>query len=723
MPKTMTQSNALATPAFNADEVRKFLGLFNDDEVALVAIALQRVQGVQGVQGRTFKLPADTDAAVAWARDMNAALANMYLHVNRVEPGFAGAKAKKEHIAAARFVVVDLDPREGEPYAAERERLLGLVPKLREAGARAVVDSGNGVQAWFKLADPVPLQGDPGALERVEQVNIGLAEAFGGDPAVHNVDRVLRLPGTVNYANPTKMRRGYPPRTQSRVLRVELHGACSDLDALARQYPAQAKPEPAEPPRPAGTYSADEVTDMLRHIDPGLHRQREKPADEPGWANVLAGVHHELGEAGLPLVLAWSRGDLHGGRRPENYDSADDVRAVFHSFKRSDGALDTIGTVIRLAREGGWRPRSEDPRVAFKEFFDKPANEQMAKAGDATALGGRPQGTAPFTLLDGNEVTRVDIDWLWKYRIARGHLTVLLGDMKAGKTMVVESLMARRTRGEPLPGDPPVSAAKPGRWALLESEDDENDTTTPRLDAAGAVPSGYTILNRASGAVNLSDPVHLKWLEYYLREKGDVEALVVSPVNNFLGGNFDSYNDVEVRAKLQGLVALAKRLNIAVILILHLNKDTKKKALHRGLGSVAYTAIARTVLLVAKAKDGQRYVAMAGSNSKDAAALRFDIQSSPEKPDIGVVEWQPGMFEGLDADDLLAEEREGRPPEKLQQAMSFLDREVPPGKSASVVRLTAQADALGIKERTLRNAARALNIPKAQPVRDPDSAA
>src|SRR5262249_7011975 len=85
-----------------------------------------------------------------------------------------------------------------------------------------VIDSGNGIQLLWRLAVPTVL-GEPGpgvdgtlCHSPQDQARIGEAEArsaavmveFSAKPGTQNIDRLLRLPGTINLPNVKKKREG-----------------------------------------------------------------------------------------------------------------------------------------------------------------------------------------------------------------------------------------------------------------------------------------------------------------------------------------------------------------------------------------------------------------------------------------------------------------------------------------------------------------------------------
>ncbi|MBY0451204.1 MAG: hypothetical protein K2X01_11330 [Cyanobacteria bacterium] len=97
----------------------------------------------------------------------------------------------KESIRFVSCLWADLD---GKRFASKADALkslegFSLSPSL-------VIDSGNGYHAYWLLAEPTS------ELEKVEAVNAGIAQVLGGDKT-HDVSRILRVPGTCNWKDPS----------------------------------------------------------------------------------------------------------------------------------------------------------------------------------------------------------------------------------------------------------------------------------------------------------------------------------------------------------------------------------------------------------------------------------------------------------------------------------------------------------------------------------------
>ncbi|RUU88911.1 hypothetical protein EOB59_20660 [Mesorhizobium sp. M7A.F.Ca.MR.176.00.0.0] len=183
-------------PKGNTDEAVEFLEhMFPGLPRHLVAIDQKG-----RVTARTFS-PDEIDRMRAWI-DARQGLSNLYFHVNALRPGTTNKKATKDDVATALRLHSDIDDTNAE------ERVLKFIPP-----PSIVVFSGGGYHPYWNLAQPT------GDLLRVEASNMAIAKALGGDNC-HNIDRILRLPGTVNIPNAKKKRAGRKP-TLARVVKAD----------------------------------------------------------------------------------------------------------------------------------------------------------------------------------------------------------------------------------------------------------------------------------------------------------------------------------------------------------------------------------------------------------------------------------------------------------------------------------------------------------------------
>ena len=144
------------------------------------------------VAARSFE-PTRAEAARGWI-EARQGKANLYYSVNELKPSVRNRKAKKEDVARALHLHVDVD----DPNALSTDLASSSRNRRRSCSLAAAY------QAFWKLKEPTP------DLARVERINADLARKLGGDKC-HNIDRIMRLPGTINVPNAKKRKAGRVP--------------------------------------------------------------------------------------------------------------------------------------------------------------------------------------------------------------------------------------------------------------------------------------------------------------------------------------------------------------------------------------------------------------------------------------------------------------------------------------------------------------------------------
>jgi putative DNA primase/helicase len=212
------------------------------------------------------------------------------------------------------------------------------------------------------------------------------------------------------------------------------------------------------------------------------------------------------------------------------------------------------------------------------------------------------------------------ITWLWPSRIARGKHTCIAGEPGTGKSQLSLAIIATITTG----GDWPCGegCAPLGNVIILSAEDGIADTVIPRLQVAGAdrnrvhVISAVRSSDGSRKSFNLQNDLYL--LEREIARIGDVALVVVDPVSSYLGKT-DSHKNSEVRGVLEPLSEMAERMRVAILSITHFSKsgaNNTPKALHRFIGSIAFTGAPRAAFAVIEdaEHDGRRLFLHAKNN-------------------------------------------------------------------------------------------------------------
>jgi hypothetical protein len=129
----------------------------------------------------------------------------LWYDVNKAKP-----KASEKEVSAfvAAHVDADVDKSITDPAAFEiaKADLLETI-KGMDKPPTVVIDSGNGFGCFWVLREPVRVT--PKNRDKLKAINIALRKLLDAD-ACENLDRVMRVPGTLNFPNAAKRKRNRP---------------------------------------------------------------------------------------------------------------------------------------------------------------------------------------------------------------------------------------------------------------------------------------------------------------------------------------------------------------------------------------------------------------------------------------------------------------------------------------------------------------------------------
>ena len=155
---------------------------------------------------RTFEAADET--GVRQFIEINNATKNIYFTGNPC--GRPSRKPTKADMTGAIFLHTDDDPREGETPEAAKARILAAYD-AHDPPPSIGIDSGNGIQGLWLLDAEHQFSENEKVEERVAEIELrtkALVTSLGATPGTHNVDRLLRLPGTINHPNAAKLKKG-----------------------------------------------------------------------------------------------------------------------------------------------------------------------------------------------------------------------------------------------------------------------------------------------------------------------------------------------------------------------------------------------------------------------------------------------------------------------------------------------------------------------------------
>lgn len=214
-----------------------------------------------------------------------------------------------------------------------------------------------------------------------------------------------------------------------------------------------------------------------------------------------------------------------------------------------------------------------------------------------------------------------EIDWLWFPYIAKGKITLLQGDPGCGKTFISTSMASIITTGGKFPFT--EQNCEIGNVILQNNEDGKEDTLLPRLKLQGADCNRVYCINEEEQYLTVQDYDRIERVFKELRPT----LLIIDPIQSFIG-DVNINVATEVRTALTPLKNLANKYNCAVIIVMHMKKDTNTKAIYRGMGSVDFLGIARSVLMATKSPDDDNEKLLfhiKGNNAKLGSALIYQV--------------------------------------------------------------------------------------------------
>lgn len=297
------------------------------------------------------------------------------------------------------------------------------------------------------------------------------------------------------------------------------------------------------------------------------------------------------------------------------------------------------------------------------------------------------------------------VSWLWPERFPLGKVVLLDGDPDLGKSLLALDLCARLSTGRPFPDGRPSPG--PANALVLSAEDAAHDTIAPRLHRLGADPGRVFVWQREDDDEPWPwrFPADAARLDDALR-RTDARLAVLDPVLAFLDQSVLYASDPSVRRALAPLMQLAEKYRCTLLLLRHLNKQGGGRALYRGLGSIAFVAVSRFAMLVARDPSNAEQSVLAqvrNSLAGSQSSLVYRLTAADDGPPT--VEWLGSS--PVSADELLAVAGPKQTPR--DEATDFLRQFLADGPHTSRD-IWEAAEQLDLSVRTLNRAKRQLRI-------------
>ena len=337
--------------------------------------------------------------------------------------------------------------------------------------------------------------------------------------------------------------------------------------------------------------------------------------------------------------------------------------------------------------------------------------KELGTFAPAGPIGVKPDEAVPLYVHSAADVRVRPVRWLWNQRLPIGKLVMLAGEPGLGKSRVTDSLAAIVSRGGSWPAG--EGRCEQGDVLIASFEDDEDDTTVPRLMAENANLSKIHLLQGVpdpNGRRGFNINMDVDRLDRHMELYPNTRLLIVDPISAAMAGT-DTHKNADVRSALSPMVEVARRRHVCIVAITHFNKGIGAKAIHRIIGSIALAAAARTAYAVVRDEDDperKRRLMLPVKNNlgDDKSGLSFTTRMVCIQDDAGTDIWTPTIQWGdetvqNDIDDSM--EPQGEDQGKLAEAKQFLAKMLA-GGPVDTVQLKKDTEGAGLTWATVRRA-------------------
>lgn len=297
------------------------------------------------------------------------------------------------------------------------------------------------------------------------------------------------------------------------------------------------------------------------------------------------------------------------------------------------------------------------------------------------------------------DVTAEEIIWLWKPFIPIGEFTIVEGIEGLGKSWIGCALACAVADGKKLPfsDSEPI---EPGNVLMLSAEDSLSHTVKPRLLSMQANLQKIFAIDEVFSFSDFKDLIKFEAVVIEYQPK----LVIIDPLFSYTGGK-NLNQESESRPIAAKLIEIAQKYNCAIIGVRHIGKTKGNgEARAAGLGSIAWRASARSVLLVGKYEEtGEKAICQTKNNLAGEAkfAIGFEIRGNKFL-------WKSKPSD-LTAERMLAQPKDDETKAEQAEAISFLS-EILRGGERESKEVEKAAKEIGITNHAFRKAKLALGV-------------
>jgi archaellum biogenesis ATPase FlaH len=339
-----------------------------------------------------------------------------------------------------------------------------------------------------------------------------------------------------------------------------------------------------------------------------------------------------------------------------------------------------------------------DPRM-IKAAFD----QEWELAEHAYSNNGKYDPRADLVWLNG--VDPKDVEWLWYPYLPLGMISLLTGDPDVGKTYIALSIASAVTTGR-IPTEAEGSREPANVIYFYSAENPEEYVLRPRFDNVEGDSKRLAVLHGSiigEGDQAYREMIHLEDLSILdnALEQTNARLIIGDPLQSYLGSEVDAYRANETRPILDKLARMAQKRKCVLLILRHPTKGSdNKKAIHRGMGSIDFSAAARSELFAGMVEDQRAIVHIKNNVGIRGPVLGYEIDSDNQ------FSWVPTS---LTAEQVFTPEPDEEERSCLGEALDFLRQQLedePQPQKALVI----EARKHGISWATVRRAKDKLKV-------------
>ena len=472
----LLQPNPL-TP--NTDAAIRFLKSWPTEMIHLIAIPVDRDGGTGSPIGQSFRR---SEQAVKGARqfiERHQGRAQLYFSVNDIAPPLSQThnKASLDEVQTIVALHVDADAKD-TPSADVLDRLKQLPFQPSD-----IIETGHGLGLYWRLAEPTTDK------DWALAANIALRDFLGGDNC-QNLDRIMRVPGTVNCVTKKKAdKHGYDQPVLAAIHTLD-NG--NRLAAHAIVVP----PSMAPKPEPDNVVPLTRQTDLPAILSPRIQRiivegdPAQVDRSKTCWA-----VNMAMAEQGVPYRDAVTIMTNPAYAISAHYrEQANPIRTASNDYDRAQQAVfKTKAAVVRTP-------------IVFEDYKNLAFNEDddpdflvegfLPREGLVLVVGPQKEGKS-FTTFD--MMMHVTLGWKYRNRFEVQQGRVLYCAFEGGKGYL-KRISAFRNTNKNAPADIPFTLMR----LRLNIIDQANDLIES-YSATGRSPPAVVVLDTLNRSIKGSE--------------------------------------------------------------------------------------------------------------------------------------------------------------------------------------------------------------------------